>query len=88
MTKKEMEKNDYYELCEIHPSCISGLSVSLIPFPDHTQSPRVTYHAAMGKQAIGLPFTNTNYRMDTVHHMLCYPERPIIQSHPRRNESW
>jgi hypothetical protein len=81
MTKREMETKDYYDLCEIHPSCISGLSVSLIPFPDHTQSPRVTYHAAMGKQAIGLPFTNTNYRMDTIHHMLCYPERPIIQSH-------
>lgn len=81
MTKREMESETYYQLCEIHPSCISGLSVSLIPFPDHTQSPRVTYHAAMGKQAIGLPFTNTNYRMDTIHHMLCYPEKPIIQSH-------
>jgi DNA-directed RNA polymerase II subunit RPB2 len=81
MTKAEMESQDYYQLCEIHPSCISGLSVSLIPFSDHTQSPRVTYHAAMGKQAIGLPFTNTNYRMDTVHHLLCYPEKPIIQSH-------
>ena len=81
MTKREMESQDYYQLCEIHPSCISGLSVSLIPFSDHTQSPRVTYHAAMGKQAIGLPFTNTNSRMDTIHHMLCYPEKPIIQSH-------
>ena len=81
MTKEEMESKPYYTYCEIHPSVISGLSVSLIPYNEHTQSPRVTYHAAMGKQAIGLPFSNIEYRVDTMNHILSYPEKPLIQSH-------
>ena len=81
MTKKEMESKSYYTFCEIHPSIISGLSVSLIPYNEHTQSPRVTYHAAMGKQGIGFPFTNIEYRVDTMSHILSYPEKPLIQSH-------
>ncbi|WP_254060352.1 hypothetical protein, partial [Granulicella sp. L56] len=36
--------------CEIHPSMILGVCASIIPFPDHNQSPRNTYQSAMGKQ--------------------------------------
>jgi DNA-directed RNA polymerase II subunit RPB2 len=32
-----------YTHCEIHPSMILGVSASIIPFPDHNQSPRNTY---------------------------------------------
>lgn len=81
MTMNEVEKNGFYTFCEIHPSLISSFSVSLIPYPEHTQSPRVTYHAAMGKQAIGIPFTTVNIRPDTMQHVLYYPQRPIVQSH-------
>ena len=81
MTKKEFDSHSYYTYCELHPSVISGFSISLIPYPEHTQSPRVTYHAAMGKQAIGLPVSNFLFRMDTTQHILSYPERPLIQSH-------
>lgn len=81
MTKNEMEKKPFYTCCEIHPSVISGISVTLTPFSEHTQSPRVTYHAAMGKQAIGLPVTNIEHRVDTMSHILSYPEKPLIQSH-------
>lgn len=35
--------------CEIHPSMILGVCASIIPFPDHNQSPRNTYQSAMGK---------------------------------------
>ena len=75
------KNSTFYTYCELHPSLNTSFSVSLIPFPEHTQSPRVTYHAAMGKQAIGVPFTTINIRPDTMQHLMYYPQRPIVQSH-------
>lgn len=42
-------KTYQYTHCEIHPSMILGVCASIIPFPDHNQSPRNTYQSAMGK---------------------------------------
>jgi DNA-directed RNA polymerase II subunit RPB2 len=81
MTKEEMDNKHYYTYLEIHPSVLTSLCVALQPYPEHTQAPRVTYHAAMGKQAIGLPYSNMHVRLDTVQHILYHPEKPLIQSH-------
>jgi len=70
-----------HDAMEIHPSIIMGVCVGIIPYPDHTQSPRLCYQASMGKQAIGVYATTNSIRSDTIVHVLCSPERPIVRTH-------
>ena len=68
-----------YTHCEIHPVYMFGVTVAGMPFPDHNQSPRNVYYAAMGKQAVGVPTLSTG-RMDTLEYRLHYPQVPLASS--------
>jgi DNA-directed RNA polymerase beta subunit len=71
-------KCDYVEICPA--GTMMGIMASVIPFANHSQSPRNAYQASMGKQAIGIASQAYQYRYDTTLHVMDYPQKPITQS--------
>lgn len=73
-----LNKCDYME---ISPALtLPGVMAAVVPFYNHSQSPRIAYQACMGKQAIGIPSLAARYRYDTTLHVLDTPQRPLTKS--------
>ena len=67
---------------EIAPYTILGICASIIPYPEHNQSPRNSYEAAMAKQALGINVTNFLHRVDSRSHILHHPQTPLVKTKP------
>jgi DNA-directed RNA polymerase subunit B len=67
---------------EIASYTILGICASIIPYPEHNQSPRNSYEAAMAKQALGINVTNFLHRVDSRSHILHHPQTPLIKTKP------
>ncbi len=79
---KEKDITKDHTHMELDPMCILGIGASLVPYPEHNSSPRITMGAGMGKQSLGFGAANYRIRPDTRGHLLHYPQTPIVQTHP------
>jgi DNA-directed RNA polymerase subunit B len=66
---------------ELDPMCILGIGSSLVPYPEHNSSPRITMGAGMGKQSLGFGSANYRIRPDTREHLMHYPQAPMVRTH-------
>ncbi len=65
---------------EIDPASMFGVVASILPYPEHNSSPRITMACSMAKQSLGMYATNFNLRYDTRGYIMFYPQQPIVQT--------
>ena len=81
-----IDKNEEREIrigathADFHDSCILGLCSGMIPFLNMNQAPRNIYEAAMAKQSIGSFSLSLYERVDTISHVIHYPQHPLVQT--------
>ena len=81
LRRKEKRTGDVliYTHVEIDPQLILGVCASLVPYPEHNSTPRVTGGTAMVKQSLGLPAANGRLRPDTRQHVLHYTQNSMTE---------
>ncbi len=73
--EKNIKKSTHLE---IFHSAILGAGASIIPYPEHNQSPRNTYESAMAKQSLGFSTPMMNTSTYVRQHFMLYPQTPIV----------
>ena len=65
---------------ELFPAAMFGIAASIIPYPEHNQSPRNTYESAMAKQSLG--FSSPTYPISprVRQHLLVTPQAPVVRT--------
>ncbi len=77
ITLNDKDTKKYTHL-EIFTSAILGVGASIIPYPEHNQSPRNTYESAMAKQSLGFSTPVMNTSTYVRQHFMLYPQVPIV----------
>ena len=72
-------ENDHTHV-EIFLSAILGVGASIIPYPEHNQSPRNTYESAMAKQSLGFSTPLMNASTYVRQHFMLYPQMPVVST--------
>lgn len=73
-------KENTHTHLEIFSSAILGVGASIIPYPEHNQSPRNTYESAMAKQSLGFSTPLMNASTYVRQHFMLYPETPMVST--------
>ncbi len=75
----EQVENSHTHL-EIFSSAILGVGASIIPYPEHNQSPRNTYESAMAKQSLGFSTPLMNASTYVRQHFMLYAQTPMVST--------
>jgi len=65
---------------EIFASAVLGVGASIIPYPEHNQSPRNTYESAMAKQSLGFSTPLMNASTYVRQHFMLYAQTPMVST--------
>ncbi len=80
IASKEEDVTDDHSHLEVDPSNIFGIVASVLPYPEHNSSPRITMACAMAKQSLGIYATNFGSRYDTRAYAMYYPQEPLVRT--------
>ena len=77
LDEKDSKKHTHLE---VFPPAILGAGASIIPYPEHNQSPRNTYESAMAKQSLGFSTPMMNTSTYVRQHLMLYPQVPAVNT--------
>ena len=77
-----------YTHLEVFPPSILGAGASIIPYPEHNQSPRNTYESAMAKQSLGFSTPMMNTSTYVRQHLMLYPQVPAVNTKAMKLLGW